>query len=212
MSAVNGLELKTPEECERIYGDNNRLVGYACRKCGLLYTAKNYREDYQQRAETCCQDKPCPTCGKKLEKYRLKCFQCSQQERYSQFAAKPESVWDGKYPVTLFGDDKYFFHDEELSDYLADIEPEDYPEIEACDEMGNRCFSVSEHVEWDDEHGDIGNENDIDDYVNKWIKDNVPPRYIGNCERITEQVYKSLGLTYDASGQEVLGVAGTLDE
>lgn len=192
MPSVNGLELKTPGECERIHGDNDRLIGHSCRKCGLLYTTKQYRDDHQQRAETCCSEKQCPGCGKKLEKYRTKCWACCQHDSLLKFAAKPEAVWDGKYPVALFNNDKYFFHEEELADYLADIE--DYPEIEACDEMGNRRFSVSEHVEWDDEHGDIGNENEIDDYVNKWIKDNVPPRYTGNGQRITEQVYKSLNL------------------
>lgn len=195
MSNVNGLELKTPQECERIYGDNNRLIGYACRKCGILYTTKHYRDDHQQRAETCCSDKPCPVCGKTLEKYRTKCFACSQHERLMKFAAKPEEAWDGKYPVTLFDDDRYFFHDEELCDYLADIEPGDYPEIEACDEMANRNFSVSEHVEWDDDFGNIDGEKEIDDHVNKWIKDNVPPRYTGNGQRITSQVYKSLNLS-----------------
>ena len=65
MPAVNGLELKTPGECERIHGDNDRLIGHSCRKCGLLYTTKQYRDDHQQRAETCCSEKPCPGCGKK---------------------------------------------------------------------------------------------------------------------------------------------------
>lgn len=177
-------------EVELIYGDGNRIVGHACKKCGLLYTAKQHPSDHEEKAMKCCQPNSCPKCQKSMEKYRLTCFDCMRAEMHAKFAAKPESAWDGEWPVVLYGDDRYFFDEHELADYIDELEEPCELEFEACDKVNYRAFHVAEHVEWDDEHGDIPNEQEIDKHVNDWIKANVPPLYTGNGQRITSQVMK----------------------
>lgn len=177
---------------EVIRGDGERVVGHACRSCGLLYTTKHYH-DSLERAAACCEPQDCPGCKKKMQKHYFLCSDCQKLKRLRAFQSKPDAVWDGSYPVCLFDEDRYFFHPDEVADYLADWHEDadsldDFPEFEACSKLENRNFDVSELVEWDSDWGEIEDAEEINAHVDEWVEKHVPARYEGNGQRITNRI------------------------
>lgn len=178
---------------ELIRGNNDRVIGHACGKCGLMFTVRQYGDQHKTLATQCCLDRFCPDCNKPMSRYYKRCSQCQADERRRKFQAKEETPWDGSFPVCLFDDDRYFFDIEALADYVEELEEGDFPELEACSPVNKRDFSISEHLEWDDDRfGSLPGEAEIDDLVNTWIREKTPPLYESNGRRITEQVKAEL--------------------
>ena len=70
-----------------------------------------------------CTHKTCE-CGKIYDKGRTRCNSCQAKIDMEKYYALPMVEWDGVTPVCTFDDDKYFFSDEEVLDYLADLDEE----------------------------------------------------------------------------------------
>lgn len=65
-------------------------------------------------------------CGTAVEKGRVRCDSCQAKEDLEKFLAMEMVEWDGTTPVCTFKDDRFFFSDGDVLDYLADQEhPED---------------------------------------------------------------------------------------
>lgn len=81
-------------------------------------------------------------CGQIMEKFRTMCENCSVKKKRDKYATLPFKEWDGVTPLTLYMDDKYFFSEDDITEYLYEneIKPEDlqlmycqpnhYPEID----------------------------------------------------------------------------------
>lgn len=67
------------------------------------------------------------TCGEVMPKFRIRCDKCSAITRADEYKKKPYQEWDGKTPLYLYDDDKYFFDESDIEDYLEEneLEPED---------------------------------------------------------------------------------------
>lgn len=169
-------------------------VGWACRKCGLFWSSKQWPGEQYTRAETCCESKPCPGCGGNLPKHYLKCISCQSAERFAKFKAKPESPWNGEFPIVVYDDDIYFWSLDEINDWIGELEEDSQFEFEACDENEPRSFNVEEFL-YDDlpeDCCDIAGAPEFNQTVNAWIKEHYPKTYTGNGQRVTSQVLIAL--------------------
>ncbi len=63
-------------------------------------------------------------CGNVFDKRRTRCDSCQAKIDMEKFYALPMVEWDGTTPVCTFDDDKFFFSDGEVLDYLADLDEE----------------------------------------------------------------------------------------
>lgn len=61
-------------------------------------------------------------CGGIAKKGWLRCDDCIIKTRNENYTKLPYKEWDGKEPVCLYDDDKFFFDEESLTDYLYDNE------------------------------------------------------------------------------------------
>lgn len=188
---------------ETITGNGGRIVGSACGECGIFYSAKG-NTDHVERAETCCKPHVCKECGKESERWHTLCRNCAYLKRLREWQAKPDTEWDGSFPVMLWDDDKYFFDEEYLLEYVDEQEGGwENIEIEACDPVVPRPFDVHEFLQDDlSEDGEVeGDWNTFNDTVNSWIKEHFPKTYIGNGKRITS----ALRLHYETAASNQKG-------
>lgn len=175
---------------ETIRGNNDRVVGYACTKCGWCRMTKN-NKDAQREAETCCEPRICK-CGAECKRYHTACYNCCYLARLEKFQSQPEYKWNGEFPIVVWDDDKFLFDEDELHDYMDGLEEGAEPEFEACDPVVPRCFEVHDFLQ-DDLYEDAEMEGDwkrFDKFVNGWIQKHFPKSYIGNGKRITLCVNK----------------------
>jgi len=63
-------------------------------------------------------------CGKVFDKRTLRCDSCQAKASMEKYYALPMVEWDGVTPVCTFDDDRYFFSEEEVLDWMADQDPE----------------------------------------------------------------------------------------
>jgi hypothetical protein len=63
-------------------------------------------------------------CGKVFEKGRVSCDSCQAKTDMERYYALPMVEWDGVTPVCTFDDDRYFFSEDEVLDWMADQDPE----------------------------------------------------------------------------------------
>lgn len=57
-------------------------------------------------------------CGGVMKKGWTKCDTCRNRAEAERYANKPFLTWDGKTPICLYNDDKYFFSEDDLIEYL----------------------------------------------------------------------------------------------
>lgn len=62
----------------------------------------------------------CPDCGKACPKSYIRCSDCIEKKAIERYKALECKEWDGKTPLYSDRDDKYFFNEQELTDYLED--------------------------------------------------------------------------------------------
>ena len=73
-------------------------------------------------------------CGSIISQ-RSYCQLCSDKSILEKYMNLEEIEWDGTFPITLHDDDKYFFNEDELYDFLEDQEePLDYFRFNSCKE------------------------------------------------------------------------------
>ncbi len=184
------MSATTKKPVETITGNGGRIVGTACGECGIFYSAKG-NVDHVERAETCCKPHICKQCGGESQKWHTLCRGCAHLKRLGAWQAKPDTRWDGSFPVMVWNDDQYLFDEDQLLEYVHELEGgwEDM-EVEACDPVVPRSFDVHQFLADDfAEDGEMeGDWNGFNDTVNDWIKKHFPKTYIGNGERITVDV------------------------
>ena len=112
---------------EIIVKGEDRLVGYACAKCGILFLLHEESDDenkkYQfEQAEQHC-NKTC-SCGAPLEKYyRLLCEKCDRQKQQERVQARFEKATKLEikdYDGPVFWGEEYFNSIEDLLDRAED--------------------------------------------------------------------------------------------
>lgn len=63
-------------------------------------------------------------CGNLMNKYNSKCYNClnvdRKEENEKKYIRKPFQEWDGETPLCLYNDDKFFFSEDEVFDYLVE--------------------------------------------------------------------------------------------
>lgn len=176
---------------EVIRGNNDRIVGHACGKCGTFYSAKG-NTDHVERASTCCKPHVCQQCQGESEKWYTKCRNCIRLNRLEAWRLKPWTKWDGSFPVMTWDDDKYIWCEDELAEYLEE-HASDELEFEGCSPVVLRSFDVEEFLQDElREDSEIAGAEEFNDTVNAWISENFPKTYIGNGTRITPDVVSSL--------------------
>lgn len=163
-TGISGWVCKT---CRRFYGEEERIARYCCEK-----------------------DHACGTdgCTGRAEKPYIYCDPCSNKRDLERWLALPEVAWDGKTPLCLDDDDKYFFAPEELDDYLEEheLDVEDV-RLVICEKRKAPYFEMYSFL---DDHlaEDMATEanwDDIDKKVNDWIFENVPDVWEGGKTRPT---------------------------
>ena len=60
-------------------------------------------------------------CGEEVSKNWIKCEKCRHKKDVEKFRALESREWDGKTPLCLYNDDRYFFSEDELYDYAEDV-------------------------------------------------------------------------------------------
>lgn len=93
-------------------------------------------------------------CGNLIKKERSKCDFCSEKVRVEMYYKLPLAEWDGKTPVALWDDDKYFFDEGDIEDYLeeSELEPEAL-RLVLCEPNYPRCIDEDY---WEDSLPDDG--------------------------------------------------------
>lgn len=63
-------------------------------------------------------------CGNLMNKYNSKCYDCLNKERIKEnkikYMKKPFQEWDDETPLCLYNDDKFFYCEDEVHDYLEE--------------------------------------------------------------------------------------------
>ena len=77
-----------------------------------------------------CTHRACE-CGNVHEKMWTKCAQCRTKSNRERYLNLPEKEWTGE-PLVIFNTEDYFFHENEVYDFLAEFDGED-PEFVICE-------------------------------------------------------------------------------
>lgn len=64
----------------------------------------------------------CSQCGSVSQKSRTKCDECIQKDKIERFNNLPIVEWDGKTALYCEVNDKYFWHSEEIDEFLEENE------------------------------------------------------------------------------------------
>ena len=69
-----------------------------------------------------CTHVVCKDCGKPTPKNYIICLDCGEKKAIERYEKKERKQWQGKYPLYSEATGKYFFDNDELDDYLDDID------------------------------------------------------------------------------------------
>lgn len=150
-------------------------TGWACKKCGRWY---GDGESGERAARYCCHnDGPCqtPGCSNRANRRYTICRSCQEVNASERWAAMPRVAWDGETPICMFEDDRYFFHEDDLADWMDnnEIAPEQI-RLVLCEPDNGPVFDMADYLE---EHLLEEYELDADAInatVNEWIRSNAP--------------------------------------
>ena len=175
---------KAPVRYEDNAEQRTAIKGWCCKTCNRFWG------DDQHMARYCCAtDFPCKHCGGRTDKGRVRCDGCWQKEvckRFEKLEAKP---YDGSVVVT-YDDDRYFFEEDELLEWLADtIEGEggntdDVMLVFAESRQPSWRHSVSELVCDDLDPDSEWDTSEIDGIIAEWVKANAPTVYFPTKVRV----------------------------
>lgn len=161
------------------------LEGWACKTC-----RRYYAEDEHLARWCCAKDLPCDTegCQKRKTRGYTVCDSCRETLDLKRWLALPEVPWDGKTPLCLDDDDRYFFDADDLLEHVAehDLKLEDM-RLVICEERGKPEFDM---YEWLEDYLAEGMEHEagwdsINEKVNAWISEHVPKVWEPSKQRPT---------------------------
>lgn len=158
------------------------MAGWACSQCRQFF-------HYEGGAKACCthvrQCSGCNTLFRDTIPYSS-CPDCRSKQEKELWEAKPIEEWDGKFPLSLWRDDKYFWDADDLLDYIEEISDEaaDSLQLVACEIQPPSLFEMSEFLCDDLAEGQEVDSVEIDKTVNDWIAANKPPVYWSTDRRL----------------------------
>ncbi len=150
------------------------------------------KDEHMARFSGCTHQK-CE-CGSVMSRGYTKCEECRHKASQDRYLAYPVVEWDGKEPICIYDDDKYFFNYDDLMEYCGDneLEPEDL-----CLVLCKPNYFGSIHADyWGDvlpEDGDLPAEFEKQlNTLNEYIKTLPPASWSGDKKRIivTNEEYK----------------------
>ena len=129
-----------------------------------------------------------------MEKGYSRCKACDSKDRLEKWLALPRVEWDGETPLCVWDDDRFFFHDGDLGDYLherAEEEPDFSLEdvrLVLCEQDRLPEFDMEEWLGDQEATHEDGPEldcKDIDRIINEWIKANVTPLWYPTAKAVS---------------------------
>lgn len=177
--------------------EETTITGWKCKTCNRFYGADEHM------ARWChAMDLPCKGCETgRVKKHHTYCNACQAKADLERWLKMPESDWDGASVLAVWRDDKYFFHIEDLADYLDD-EVDEEAKLEdmrlvICRRIYPPSFCLAEYSGdyLPDDMADDFHTTEIDEAVNKFITDHFPPVYEPiNVRASLESLKKHLGI------------------
>lgn len=161
---ITGWVCKT---CRRYYGEDERAARYCC------------AIDFKCSAEGC--EARVPKGG-----YTI-CDACHAKKDKKRWLALPEVAWDGVTPLVLHDDDRYFFDESDLCDYLEEEEGRRLKDLRfvICVPVPHPRFDVNDFLgDSLPEDGEVDGK-DIEKIVNDWIEANAPKTWEAGKTRPT---------------------------
>lgn len=175
------------------------ISGWVCKTCRRFWGLTE-SPNAEHAARYCCASSlPCSEagCQGRAKKGWTHCDPCREKKSHARWLGLEEADWDGDTPLVLYGDDHYFFGQEDLDEYLDEhpellLHPEDL-ELVICVLEPKPVFDMQNHL---GDHLPEGLEVDADPakieaHVNRWIEKNVPDVWTCGKKRPT---LKSLGI------------------
>jgi hypothetical protein len=170
-----------------------RIVeGWCCKTCNRFWGDSQHMANW-----CCCTHAPCKECGQSTDKGRVMCDGCWQKEvrkRFEKMEAKP---YDGSAVVT-YDDDRYFFDQDELLEWLADTgdgeacNTDDVMLVFAKSRRPSWRHDVSELVCDDLDPDSEWDTSEIDNQIAAWVDANAPTVYFSTKVRVDVASLKSL--------------------
>ena len=115
-----------------------------------------------------CTHKNCDTCGGlvRINSYCRPCYDAMRDEKFKSFEIKE---WDGQTPLNIWGEDVFFFCEEDLEDYCIDndITP-DQLQLVFC--IGKNINTIDEGQLLDSLHEDAELPKDVSDALDRLNK------------------------------------------
>jgi hypothetical protein len=132
----------------------------------------------------------CCDCGVEFEKsytHQRRCEDCDFKKDAENFSKLPLVEWDGETPLVIWGDDRYFFSEDDIDEYCEENEiSKDQLKLEICKETSFGEVNVSElfmdelHEDWDYPK-ELA---ELEDQLNKWLKNNSTNTWVGAGKRV----------------------------
>jgi hypothetical protein len=174
------------------------IAGWVCRKC-----SRYWGEDEHMARWCCSDDHPCK-CGNRKSKHYTVCDSCREKKAHDSWFAMPEHEWDGEFPIGTWDDDKFFWDEESVAEYLCEACEVSDPEELTDDQIETVKFclceqhkhefelagSISDYLPEDDDT----DFREIDKIINDWIAANVPKVWFCKKKRIGLKWIKGLGV------------------
>lgn len=182
-------------------GDQHKQ--WFCGNCRRIWGSHGHDE---HMAKWCCCTHMICKCGQEHSKNYTCCDQCRAQKRTEAWYAKPETDWDGSFPIALEDGDKYFFDESDLIDYLSEYEGNHQDIIDnvwltTCHPVKPRYFEVSEWL-CDDLPEDSDGPKDaksIDERINAILGEIGIVSYMADSVRLNvKQVLDEIGFNKDS--------------
>ncbi len=133
----------------------------------------------------------CIDCGVEFEKdytYQKRCFNCDAKKDAENFAKMPLVEWDGKTPLCIWGDDTYFFGEDDIEQYCEDNEIEkDQLRLELCKPTSFGEINIGEIFQ-DDLHEDWEADGvlaELEDKLNAYLKTASTNTWTGSGKRVS---------------------------
>lgn len=117
MSEEKVVMYDSPEAATRV-----DMPGWKSR-LGHFYPGDNPSSEHGARWSGCTH-MTCE-CGKVFEKGHTICSSCEAKRRTDKYYALPLVDWDGVTPLCVWDDDRYFFDEDSVLDYMADLKADD---------------------------------------------------------------------------------------
>lgn len=182
--------------------DGSSHQQWFCGKCNRIWGSKDH--DKHMASWCCCTHMLCK-CGSEHVKGWTMCDSCRAAKSASHWYAKPELIWDGKWPIALDDSDKYFFDESDLLDYLHNelVEGTTIEDLSlrltSCHQNKPRTFEINE---WccDDlsDDGEVKDAESIDDRINAIIGEIGIVSYSANADRLNvRDILDRIGFTME---------------